>query len=155
MGNRTLALIGVALLTTTLAVGSSSTALAQTRPPLEREAFQSSPSTQTTEGGQVTIAVTWLGPSDGPVFGVVMDTHAVDLDAYDLFQLAVLRTDQGQEVQPIGWDAPSGGHHREGTLTFPPDTPDGSLLIGPSTRGLELVIRDVAGVPERVFRWVL
>ena len=111
--------------------------------------------TQTSEGGQVTIKVTWTDPGIGPVFAVVMDTHSVNLDAYDLAQLAVLRTDQGLEIQPIGWDAPSGSHHREGTLSFPSTAPDGSPLIGAGTTTVELVIRDVAGVPERVLRWTL
>jgi hypothetical protein len=111
--------------------------------------------TQTNEGGQVTIKATWQGLSAGPVFDVVMDTHAVDLDGYDLTQLAVLRIDGGREVQPAGWDAPKGGHHREGTLTFPTTAADGSPLIAPGTRTIELVIRDVAGVSERVFRWTL
>lgn len=84
-----------------------------------------------------------------------MDTHAVDLDGYDLGQLAVLRTDGGREVRPSGWDAPKGGHHRSGTLTFPATAADGSPLIGPTTRAIELVIRDVGGVPERRFRWTL
>lgn len=110
--------------------------------------------TQTNEGGQVTIKVTWSGASAGAVFDVVMDTHAVDLDGYDLAQLAVLRVD-GREVQPSGWDAPKGGHHRRGTLTFPATATDGSPLIAPGMRTVELVIRDVAGVPERVFRWTL
>ncbi len=109
--------------------------------------------TQTNEGGQVTIKATWQGPSAGPVFDVVMDTHAVDLDGYDLTQLAVLRIDGGRKVQPAGWDAPKGGHHREGTLTFPTTAADGSPLIAPGTRTVELVIRGVAGVSERVFRW--
>ena len=116
---------------------------------------QSSTATQTSDGGQVTVAVTWQGPSAGPVFTIAMNTHAVNLDGYDLKQLAVLRTDQGQEVKPIGWDAPKGGHHREGRLTFPSTTNDGAPLIGPQTRSLELVIRNVAGVPERTFTWKL
>lgn len=110
---------------------------------------------QTSEEGQVTIKVTWQDPSAGPVFAVVMDTHSVNLDAYDLARLAVLRTDQGLEAQPIGWDAPSGSHHREGTLSFPSTGPDGSPVIGPGTTAVELVIRDVAGVPERILRWAL
>jgi hypothetical protein len=84
-----------------------------------------------------------------------MNTHAVDLDGYDLRQLAVLRTENGQGVQPIDWDAPKGGHHRQGTLTFPAKTTDGSPLITLSTRSVEVVIRDVAGVPERTFQWNL
>src|SRR5581483_5844402 len=77
---------------------------------------QAAHQTQTNTGGQVTVAVTWHGSIAEPTFTVVLDTHAVDLDRYDLRQLAVLRTDQGQEVQPSGWDAPPGGHHRQGTL---------------------------------------
>jgi hypothetical protein len=84
-----------------------------------------------------------------------MNTHAIDLDGYDLRQLAVLRTEKGQEVQPIGWDAPKGGHHRQGTLTFPTKTTAGEPVISSSTRSVEIVIRDVAGVPERTFQWKL
>jgi hypothetical protein len=116
-------------------------------------ATTSGTATQTNEGGQVTIKATWQGPSAGPTFAVVMDTHAVDLDGYDLTHLAALRIDGGREVLPAGWDAPKGGHHREGTLTFPATAADGRALIAPGTRTVELVIRDVAGVPERIFRW--
>jgi len=117
-------------------------------------AAKSSAATQTSEGGAVTVAVTWKGPSAGPVFDVAMDTHS-DLDGYDLKKLAVLRNDRGKEVRPSGWDAPKGGHHREGTLTFLQRAPDGSSVIGPDTREITLVIRDVAGVPERRFEWRL
>ena len=111
--------------------------------------------TQTSEGGQVTLKVTLQGDATAPVFNVAMDTHSVDLDGYDLAQLAMLRTDDGHEVQPTAWEAPKGGHHRSGTLTFPTTTEDGRAVIGPETRAIELVIRDVAGVPERVLRWTL
>lgn len=116
-------------------------------------AAQTDAATQTSEGGQVTVKATWQGLDAGPVFMIVMDTHAVDLDGYDLTQSAVLRTAQGQEVRPTGWDAPKGGHHREGTLTFPSTAPDGSALLPAGTKSVELVIRDVAGVPERTFQW--
>jgi hypothetical protein len=116
---------------------------------------QATAPTQTNTGGQVTVAVTWQGSTAEPAFTVVLDTHTVNLDRYDLRLLAVLRTDQGQEARPLGWDAPAGGHHREGRLTFPATTIDGSPLFDPSVRAIELVIRNVAGVPERVFRWSL
>jgi hypothetical protein len=109
--------------------------------------------TQTNEGGQVTIAVTWQGSNIQTVFKVAIDTHAVDLDGYDLKQLAVLRINGGQEIQPISWEAPKGGHHRSGTLIFPATDAAGQPLIASSARTIELVIRDVAGVPERVFTW--
>src|SRR5262249_46204861 len=94
--------------------------------------------TQTNEGGYVTIAATWQGRSAGPIFSVAMNTHAIDLDGYDLTHLAVLRIDGGREVQPTSWEAPKGGHHRTGTLTFPTTAADGTPLIAPSTRTIEL-----------------
>ncbi len=111
--------------------------------------------TQTNEGGQVTIAATWQGSGAPTVFNIAMNTHAVALDSYDLKQFAVLRIDGGRELQPIGWEAPKGGHHRSGTLTFPVTDADGTPLIASGSRTIELVIRDVAGVPERSFRWTI
>ena len=116
---------------------------------------QTSDQTQTSSAGNVTIKATWQGRSAGPIFFVALDTHAVDLDVYDLKQLVTLRVDGGQAVQPVSWDAPKGGHHRSGTLSFPAAAADGSPLISASTRTVELVIRDIAGVPERVLRWTL
>ena len=109
--------------------------------------------TRTSTDGQVTIAVALRDTRPDVVFAVTMDTHAVNLDGYDLAQVAVLRVNQGQETRPSAWVAPPGGHHREGTLTFPGTAADGGPLLGPSVGAIELVIRDVAGVPERVFRW--
>jgi hypothetical protein len=110
--------------------------------------------TRVVDGGQVTVRVTWDGPAAGPVFDVVLDTHAVDLDGYDLTRLATLRTDDGREIAPASWEAPKGGHHRSGRLVFPATSPDGTALLS-GARGVELLIRDVAGVPERSFRWAL
>jgi hypothetical protein len=115
----------------------------------------SSGATQTDEGGQVTIAATLQRSDAETIFNVAMNTHAVDLDDYDLKQLAVLHIDGGREVQPISWDAPKGGHHRSGTLTFPATDADGTPLTASATYTIELVIRDIAGVPERSFRWAL
>lgn len=111
--------------------------------------------TRTNEGSQITIQVTWQGKQAGPIFTVEMDTHAVDLDGYDLRQLAVLRTNQGQEVKPRVWNAPAGGHHRTGTLSFPATLADGTPVIGSDTRTIELVIRNVGDVAERNFTWTL
>lgn len=116
---------------------------------------QSNTMTRTNEGGQVTIIVTWQGRTAGPVFAVEMDTHAVDLDSYNLRQLAVLRNDKGQEVQPVAWNAPTGGHHRKGTLSFPATFADGTPVVAPTTKSIELTIRNISDVPTRTFRWIL
>lgn len=108
--------------------------------------------TRISEAGQVTIKATWQETSPAPAFQIVMDTHAVDLDGYDLTTLALMRTADGKTVQPTSWNAPQGGHHRTGTLIFPA-TIDGSAVIGPDTRSIELIIRHVGGVPERTLTW--
>ncbi len=82
-----------------------------------------------------------------------MDTHSVDLDGYDLKKLAALRTEGGGEVPPSAWDAPPGGHHREGRLLFPNRLPDGRPLLAPETRAITLVVRNMGGVKERTFTW--
>lgn len=111
--------------------------------------------TQENTGGDVTIQVTWQGPDAGMAFGVVLDTHTVDLDAYDLSNMVVLNTDDGRETAPIKWEAPKGGHHREGNLVFSDKALDGRPFISPSTRSVELVVYELAGVPTRSFTWEL
>ena len=103
--------------------------------------------TQTVSGGRVTVKATYVNPksNDNPRFQVVLDTHSVNLDAYDLKSIAVLRDDAGKTYSATGVETKGGGHHREATLTFP--------KVSPESKRLELVINDVAGVKERAFRW--
>lgn len=108
---------------------------------------------QTNVGGGVTVKVGRLEAADTVAFKVVLDTHSVNLDAFDLAQLAVLRTSSGEEIAPLAWDAPAGGHHREGTLSFPATTADGAQILQSDGRQIVLVIRDIAGVAERAFSW--
>ena len=78
-------------------------------------------------------------------FDVAINTHSVNLE-YDLTQVAVLRCERGGEHKPVSWEgSPPGGHHRQGVLRF--------VSLDHPTSFLELVIQDVAGVSERVFRW--
>lgn len=112
---------------------------------------------RTSTGGNVTVDISWekelTTSSDQTLrFKTVLDTHSFDLDTVDLSKQAVLRNDSGQEVRPERWDAPKGGHHRSGTLVFPA-TVAGAPLIGPQTKYIEVVVRDVAGVKERSLKW--
>jgi len=100
--------------------------------------------------GSVAIDVKWAGEEMGSLtFEVSMDTHSEDLDGYDLSKIAVLRDDTGKEYRPLTWVSAPGGHHRSGTLTLP--IPAG---IG-QAKYLELVIKNLADVGERVLRWQL
>jgi hypothetical protein len=98
--------------------------------------------TQQQEAGGITVKVTWQPEAAAPTFEVTLDTHSIDVNDYDLAELALLRTEAG-DLQPEPWTAPEGEHHRSGTLVFPPT----------ESRVLELVIRDLGDVPERTFRW--
>jgi len=100
--------------------------------------------------GAVTIDVGWDDKKATQLeFSVVMNTHSVDLDQYDLGKLTVLQDDSGNKYQPLSWQAPAGGHHRSGMLIFP--LPD-SVRQG-KAKYFEIVIRDVDSIKERVFRW--
>ncbi len=105
--------------------------------------------TQSQAGGGVTVKATYLNPpgAEEPRFSVVLDTHSVNLDQYDFKAISALRDDTGKSYQPTKAERKGTGHHREATLTFP--------KISPEARVVELVIKDVAGGKERVFRWDL
>ncbi len=105
--------------------------------------------TKSNEGGSVTVDVkpTALDVGKPIVFDIAMNTHSVDLSD-DMTKITILRDDAGKEYKPTAWDGPAGGgHHREGTLTF--------AAMANKPKFVELVIKGLAGVPERVFKWDL
>lgn len=106
------------------------------------------------EQGAVSVAVTPLNVDQGGAtldFEVAMNTHSVDL-SMDLAGLATLATDAGQTVAAIAWDAPQGGHHVSGVLSFPAGAEGKDLLAGATQ--LTLSLRDVDAA-ERTFTWNL
>jgi hypothetical protein len=108
-----------------------------------------SPKTRTHSGGGVTVKVTMLdSKTNGDLrFQVVLDTHSVNLDAYDFKTIAVLRDDNAKSYSPTAVENKGSGHHREAVLSFPKPSPE--------TKRVELLIKDVAGVKERTFQWEL
>lgn len=104
---------------------------------------------QTIDGGSVTVQVTPIAFKMGaPLeFDIAMNTHSVDLSD-DMLKAVILRDDGGKEYAPTAWDGPEGGgHHREGKITF--------AGLNTSTKSLTLVVKNIAGVPERVYQWEL
>lgn len=92
----------------------------------------------------VTVTPTLLSEeSEEWKFDVVMDTHSVELDQ-DMTKVAVLIDEQGKEYSALNWEGPTGGHHREGILTF--------NKITPIPKSVELKITGIADV-LRVFDW--
>lgn len=86
-------------------------------------------------------------PADTLEFGVSLNTHSVDL-SMDLAELATLNNDTGLSVPAAAWDAPSGGHHVSGTLSFPAEKDGRKLLQGASKLTLTILNVDA---PRRVF----
>ena len=105
--------------------------------------------TRTHSGGGVTVKVTYLNPkeTESVRFEVVLDTHSVNLDGYDLKSLSLLRDDTGKTYEVTKTENKGSGHHREIAIIFSKPSPEGKRL--------ELVIKDIAGVKERSFRWDL
>ncbi len=104
---------------------------------------------QSVRGGGVTVAVTPLsGTDDVPTFSVTLDTHSVNLEVYDFEQIVRLLDERGGELAPTAVEGTEGGgHHRKATVRF--------VWPRPRPKSLEVVVKDVAGVPERVFRWTI
>jgi hypothetical protein len=104
--------------------------------------------------GAVTVQITPLNldqPGDTLKFDVAMNTHSVDL-SMDLATISTLTTDTGLTIQPSKWEAPSGGHHAEGTLSFPATQDGKSILEG--TKQLTLTISKIDNA-TRTFSWDL
>ena len=105
--------------------------------------------TSEAEAAGVTAKVTYSNPgAAAPVFNVVLDTHSVELEQYIFEDIVVLKDPAGKEHKPRLTSSKGSGHHREATLEFKE-----AQLSG--VDHVELVIKGVAGVPERVFRFDL
>lgn len=167
MNQKTILIIGTFLLLT-LWLGACSSATptiapTPTKPPstaapvptvLPNNAIKSSaPSsafeTQSQSAGSVDVDVTpkVLEVGQPLAFQIVMNTHSVDLGD-DMTQITILRDETGKEYRPTTWEGQApGGHHRSGLVKFD------SLTVKP--KFVELVIKGLAKIPERIFRWDL
>ncbi len=90
---------------------------------------------------EITISATYLPDiTDATVFEIKVTAHKNYDD--DFKNNSFLRDSSGKTYQAISYEG-EGGHHASGTLRFPKI----------ESKRFELVIRDVAGVKERVFKW--
>ena len=109
---------------------------------------------QISDNGSVEVVAVYLNPlgkSNGnqQSFELTLDTHSADLSQYKLKELSTLKVEGGTEIQASEWkNTGGGGHHVSGTLTF--DVSD----LG-NAKYIELVVKNVGGVEERVLRWLL
>lgn len=111
----------------------------------------SSDLTQQIDGNGVTVIATLLKEQvDTTAITLALDSYFVNLVRYDFEELAILRDDTGKtySVTSVEWIGSSlKPHFRQAVLRFP--------RVAPEAKTIELVVKDVAGVQERVFRWTL
>ena len=102
---------------------------------------------QQVAGGGVTVIATLLkDQADATAIKLALDTHSADLDAYKLDAIATLRDDTGKTYPIVAVEqASGGGHHRQAVLRLG--------KVSAEAKTIELAVRDVAGVEERIFRW--
>ena len=103
--------------------------------------------TQQVAGGGVTVTATLLKEqADGTAIQLALNTHSVNLDTYNFGESTTLRDDSGR-VYPVEAveKASGGGHHRQTVLRF--------AKLNPNVKAIELIVKDVAGVKEWIFRW--
>lgn len=104
---------------------------------------------QENEGGNVIVTVKpkILEIGKKPIFEMEFNTHSIDLD-FDIAKQVYLIDDKNRILKKSIWNGGSaGGHHRAGNLSF------NDLLT--ETKYVQLVIKDIAGVSERKFKWNL
>ncbi len=109
---------------------------------------------QKDQQGNVEVAVKPLNlnnPGETLDFEVALNTHSVDL-SMDLAALSILTTDKGLSSNALIWDAPRGGHHVAGVLSFP-NVAGESILLDHASH-LTLTIREVDAA-ERSFTWTV
>lgn len=130
----------VALLILTTAAISGCLSQPQTEKPVTPDKTAAETSERKVSEAGVTIAAVYFSNNS---FAISLDTHSGSLD-YKMDEVSYIRDSKGNIIKPMKWDGGFGGHHLEGTLSFPKFD---------DSAGFELVIQNVAGVKERVLKW--
>jgi len=90
------------------------------------------------------------------VFIVSLTVHEGKLRNYPMGKMSFLRIG-GKEYSPVdAWKLrfqSADGHHREGVLRFPRKDASGRDLLGPGTKSMQLVIKNLATKRDRIYKW--
>ncbi|MDH4231745.1 MAG: hypothetical protein OEW04_06915 [Nitrospirota bacterium] len=116
--------------------------MAANEPPSKKEPNSSAQKTQEKAETGVTVEVVLQGQNAALTFKVTLDTHSVELDKYKFAEIVVLRAD-GKEYKGSVKPKEGSGHHRSAVIEFE----------NPKTKEIAIVVKDVAGVKERVFKF--
>ncbi len=115
-----------------------------------------SPRTDSQGGMIVEIQFKELTEKGELAFAVKMNDHVIGINQYALDNLATLGNEQGTEVRASRWQSITLSPQRvSGTLYFPAKDSSGNLLLVHGVRNVTLKIKEMAGIPERIFQWNL
>ncbi len=111
----------------------------------KKEGQKNSPQkTQEKSEAGVTVKASLEGENGALNFKIVLDTHTIELDKYKFADIVILRAD-GKEYKGRVISEEGSGHHRSAIVEFD----------NPKTKEVGIIIKDVAGVKERVFKFSL
>lgn len=100
-------------------------------------------------------AATGLDPQRYLLFRVVVDAPALEMSTWDLKSMIYLREEKGMEYGTPFWKPIEEGSRKAGIAAFPRRDAGDNPVPSLESRYFEIVIRDLAGAKERVFRWNL
>ena len=98
--------------------------------------------TQEKSEAGVTVKVTLVSPEGALTFKIALETHTVGLDKYKFDEIVTLRA-AGKEYKARIKAEEGSGHHRSAVVEFD----------NPGAKEFDVVVKDVAGVKERVFKF--
>ncbi len=104
--------------------------------------------TQQVVGNGVTVTATLLKDQpENTAIMLALDTYFVNLIRYDFEELVILRDDTGKTypLTAVEQASPRKLRYRQAVLRFG--------KVNPGAKTIELIVKDVAGVKERTFRW--
>lgn len=112
-------------------------------PPVVQPTTTASGLAKENTGGDVTVGITPAVAGEAELgFDVAINTHTVDMSAFDPKKQIVLVGADGKDVLSSKVAVEGSGHHQQLQVAFP-------KVVKP----WKLVVRDVGGVPTREFSW--
>lgn len=115
--------------------------MASAEPKKEKQTGGPKNTQEKSEAG-VTARVSLESMEGTATFKVALETHTVDLEKYKFAEIVILRAG-GKEYGARVKSQEGSGHHRSAVVEFD----------NPKAKEVEIVIKDVAGVKERVFKF--
>ena len=83
---------------------------------------------------------------NGVSFSLLIETHTDEFDFYDVPTLSFLRIDGAPPQPAVKWTPSGKGHHIDGTITF-------AQILQEGTHNLQLIIKNIDDVEERILEW--